>query len=152
MHVLTIYIPFNMWTLWYAVYENISSFLMFVPCIVRCSRNNQHNAQICTTALFYMLAPTCFGSSLPSSGSFWIRLSYVKIQIDMVVYHIMLVKWPVCRNVVVQSVVLPSWAGSWEAQQTELCFPYRAYSNINILSSISTPWYTIYYMYKYWYM
>jgi hypothetical protein len=32
----------------------------------------------------YMLAPTCFGSSLPSSGSFWIRLSYVKIQIDMV--------------------------------------------------------------------
>jgi hypothetical protein len=34
----------------------------------------------------YMLAPTCFGSSLPSSGRFWIRLSYVKIQIDMVVY------------------------------------------------------------------
>jgi hypothetical protein len=34
----------------------------------------------------YMLAPTCFGSSLPSSGSFWILLSYVKIQIDMVVY------------------------------------------------------------------
>jgi hypothetical protein len=37
----------------------------------------------------YMLAPTCFGNSLPSSGSFWICLSYVKIQIDMVVYHIM---------------------------------------------------------------
>jgi hypothetical protein len=37
----------------------------------------------------YMLAPTCFGSSLPSSGSFWIRLSYVKIQISMAVYHIM---------------------------------------------------------------
>jgi hypothetical protein len=37
----------------------------------------------------YMLVPTCFDSSLPSSGSFWIRLSYVKIQIDMVVYHIM---------------------------------------------------------------
>jgi hypothetical protein len=34
----------------------------------------------------YTLAPTCSGSSLPSSGSFWIRLSYVKIQIDMVVY------------------------------------------------------------------
>jgi hypothetical protein len=57
----------------------------------------------------YMLASTCFGSSLPSSDSFWIRLSYVKIQIDMVVYRIMLVKWPVCRSVVVQSVVLPSW-------------------------------------------
>jgi hypothetical protein len=37
----------------------------------------------------YMLAPTCFGSSLTSSGSFWIRLSYVKIQIYIVVYHIM---------------------------------------------------------------
>jgi hypothetical protein len=37
----------------------------------------------------YLLAPTCFGSSPPSSGNFWIRLSYVKIQIDMVVYHIM---------------------------------------------------------------
>jgi hypothetical protein len=53
------------------------------------SRNNQHNAQICTTALFYKLAATCFGSSLSSSGSFWIRLSYVKTQIDMAVYHLM---------------------------------------------------------------
>jgi hypothetical protein len=34
----------------------------------------------------YMLVPTCFGSSLPFSVSFWIRLSYMKIQIDMVVY------------------------------------------------------------------
>jgi hypothetical protein len=62
---------------------------MFVPRIIRRSRNNQQNAQICTTALLYVLATTCFGSSLPSSGSFWIRLSYVKIQIDMVVYDIM---------------------------------------------------------------
>jgi hypothetical protein len=52
-----------------------------------------------------MLAPTYFGSSLPSSGSFWIRLSYVKIQIDMVVYHIM---WLSGLCVVVQSVVLPA--------------------------------------------
>jgi hypothetical protein len=37
----------------------------------------------------YMLVPTCFGSSLPSSENFWIRLSYEKIQIDMVVYYIM---------------------------------------------------------------
>jgi hypothetical protein len=59
----------------------------------------------------YMLAPTCFGSSLLYSGSFWIRLSYVQIQIDMVVYHIMWLKWPVCRSVVVPSVVLPSCAG-----------------------------------------
>jgi hypothetical protein len=41
----------------------------------QCSRKNQHNAQICTTALFHMLAPTCFGSSLSSSGSFCIRVS-----------------------------------------------------------------------------
>jgi hypothetical protein len=81
---------------------------MFVPCIIRRSRNNQHYAQICTTALFYILAPTYFSSSLPSSGNFWIRLSYIKIQIYLVVYHIMLVKWPVCRSVVVPSVVLPS--------------------------------------------
>jgi hypothetical protein len=52
------------------------------------SSNNQHNAQICTTALFYMLAPTCFGSSVPSSGSLYIRLSYMKIQNDMVVAYI----------------------------------------------------------------
>jgi hypothetical protein len=34
------------------------------------SRNNQHYALICTTPLFYILAPTCFGSRLPSSVSF----------------------------------------------------------------------------------
>jgi hypothetical protein len=64
------------------------------------SRNNEHYTQICTTALFYILAPICFGSSLQSSGSFWIRLSYMKIQIDLVVDLVMLVKWPVCRSVV----------------------------------------------------
>jgi hypothetical protein len=36
----------------------------------RYSRNDQQYALICTTPLFYILAPTCFGSSLPSSGSF----------------------------------------------------------------------------------
>jgi hypothetical protein len=34
------------------------------------NRNNQHYALICITPLFYILAPICFGSSLPSSGSF----------------------------------------------------------------------------------
>jgi hypothetical protein len=65
------------------------------------SRNDQKYAQICTTALFYIPASTCFGSSLPSSMSFRIRLSYMKIQIGLVVYHIKLVKWPVCQSVVV---------------------------------------------------
>jgi hypothetical protein len=47
--------------------------------------NNMHRF----TLLLYSkkLAPTCFGSSLPLSGSLWIRLSYMKIQIDLVVYH-----------------------------------------------------------------
>jgi hypothetical protein len=34
----------------------------------RRSRNNQPYALICTTPLFYILASTCFGSSLPLSG------------------------------------------------------------------------------------
>jgi hypothetical protein len=44
--------------------------LMFVPCIIRRGRNNQQYALICTTSLVYILAPTCFGSSVPSSGNF----------------------------------------------------------------------------------
>jgi hypothetical protein len=62
---------------------------MFVPCIIRCSRNNQHYALICTTPLFYILAHTCFGSSLPSSGSFFDTSELLEIQIEWVVYHIM---------------------------------------------------------------
>jgi hypothetical protein len=63
--------------------------LMFLPCIIRRSRNNQHNALICTTSLFYILAPTCFGSSLQSSGSFLDPSELLEIQIDWVVYHLM---------------------------------------------------------------
>jgi hypothetical protein len=43
---------------------------MCLQCVCVSSRNNQHYALICTTPLFYILTPTCFGSSLPSSGSF----------------------------------------------------------------------------------
>jgi hypothetical protein len=63
-----------------------------------------------------MMALTCFGSSLPSSGGFWIRLSYVKIQIDMVVYHIM---WLSGLCVGVSFFNLLGYALSWEAQQNE---------------------------------
>jgi hypothetical protein len=66
--------------------KHVCTNLMFIPCIVRRSRNDQQYSQICTTALFYIPAPTCFGSSLPSLGSLWIRLSYMKIQIGLVVY------------------------------------------------------------------
>jgi hypothetical protein len=43
----------------------------------------------CTTPLFYVLAPTCFGSSLPSSGSLLDPPELLEIQIGWVVYHIM---------------------------------------------------------------
>jgi hypothetical protein len=44
---------------------------------------------ICTTPLFYILVPTCFDSSLPSSGSFLYPSELPEIQIEWVVYHIM---------------------------------------------------------------
>jgi hypothetical protein len=71
-----------------------------------------------------MLAPTCFGNSLPSSGSFWIRLSYVKIQIDIVVYHIMWLSSLCVGSVVVQSVVLPSWVHTTDTSRLTWCFAF----------------------------
>jgi hypothetical protein len=60
---------------------------MFVLCIIRRSRNYQQYALICTTPLFYILAPTCFGSSLPSSESFLDPSELLEIQIEWVVYQ-----------------------------------------------------------------
>jgi hypothetical protein len=54
-----------------------------------CSRNNQHYALNFTTHLFNILAPTCFGSSLPSTGSYLDPSELLEIQIEWVVYHIM---------------------------------------------------------------
>jgi hypothetical protein len=62
---------------------------MFVPCIIRRIRKNQQYTLICTTPLFYVLAPKCFGSSLPSSGSVFDPSELLEIQIEWVVYHIM---------------------------------------------------------------
>jgi hypothetical protein len=53
-----------------------------------CIRNDQQYALICTTPLFYVLAATCFGSSLPSSGSFLDPSELLEMQIGWVVYHI----------------------------------------------------------------
>jgi hypothetical protein len=53
---------------------------------------------ICATPLFYVLAPTCFGCSLSSSGSLLDPSKLLEIRIEWVVYHKM---WPVCRSVVV---------------------------------------------------
>jgi hypothetical protein len=50
---------------------------------------DQQYVLICTNPLFYVLAPTCFGSSLPSSRSFLDPPELLEIQIECVVYHIM---------------------------------------------------------------
>jgi hypothetical protein len=47
---------------------------------------NQQYAPICTTHFFYVLAPTCFGSSLPSSGSVLDPSELLEIQIEWVMY------------------------------------------------------------------
>jgi hypothetical protein len=51
-----------------------------------CDTNNQQYALICTIPLFYTLALTCFGSSLPSSGSFFDPSELLEIQIEWKVY------------------------------------------------------------------
>jgi hypothetical protein len=43
----------------------------------------------CTNPLFYVLVPTCFDISLPSSGSLLDPSELLEIQIKGVVYHIM---------------------------------------------------------------
>jgi hypothetical protein len=50
------------------------------------NRNNQPHALICTNPLFYILAPACFASSLPSSGSYSDPSELLEIQIEWVVY------------------------------------------------------------------
>jgi hypothetical protein len=75
----------------------LSCIRMFGP------RNVTHGCHICwlsveyhttlctdrTTPVSYVLAPTCFGSSLPSSGSLLDPPELLEIQIGRVVYHIM---------------------------------------------------------------
>jgi hypothetical protein len=62
--------------------------LMFVPCLLDIVEMT-NKCKDCTTSLFYILAPTYFGSSLPSSGSFLDPSELLEIQIEWVVYHIM---------------------------------------------------------------
>jgi hypothetical protein len=57
--------------------------------ILRNSRSNQHYVLSCITLLFYILAPTCFGSSMPSSESVLDPCEVLEIQIEWVVYDIM---------------------------------------------------------------
>jgi hypothetical protein len=76
--------------------------------MIRSSRNNQNYALICTTPLFYILAPTCFGSSLPSSGSILDPSELLEIQIEWVVYlkYITDKKESVCIKYHVEEIVL----------------------------------------------
>jgi hypothetical protein len=62
--------------------------LMFITCIIKRIRNNKQYALICNIPLFYVLAPTCFGISLPPSGSFLDPSELLEIHIEWVVYHI----------------------------------------------------------------
>jgi hypothetical protein len=94
--------------------------LMFVSCIIRHSRNNQHYELICTTPLFYILAVTYFGSNLPSSGSFLDPSELLEIQIEWVVYHIMcgyVTCVPECHGSV--CCASPLSAHGWKPQQME---------------------------------
>jgi hypothetical protein len=52
-------------------------------------RKSQQYSLICTIPLFYVLDPTCFAGSLPSSGSILGPFELLEIQIELVVYHIM---------------------------------------------------------------
>jgi hypothetical protein len=55
---------------------------MFVSYIIRRIRKKPANRTDCTTRLFYVLAATCFGSSLPSSGSILDPSELLQIQIE----------------------------------------------------------------------
>jgi hypothetical protein len=62
--------------------------LMFILCSIRRIRKDQQYALLCTISVFYILVPTCFGSSLSSSGCFLDTPELLEIQMEWVVYHI----------------------------------------------------------------
>jgi hypothetical protein len=66
---------------------------------------------------YCILASTCFGSSLPSSGSFLDPSELLEIQIEWVVYHI------VCGYV----ACVPDCRGSDGTTQYMICHPFDLY-------------------------
>jgi hypothetical protein len=59
----------------------------YVACVPECRGSVCCVFQlICTTPLFYILAPTCFGSSLPLSGGFLCPSELLEIQIEWLEY------------------------------------------------------------------
>jgi hypothetical protein len=73
----------------HTVYRIFSSYGFMLWTRISSTRKAQQYALIFTAPLFYVLAPTCFGSSLPSSESFLFPSELPEIQIVWVVYHIM---------------------------------------------------------------
>jgi hypothetical protein len=79
-----LFLVFDILTIW----QQFFSYLFHWE-INLCSRNDHQYALICTTPLFYILAPTCFANSLPSSGSFLDPSELLEIQIEWVLCHVM---------------------------------------------------------------
>jgi hypothetical protein len=69
----------------FSVLEGIREHFLKLTCSIR---NDQQYSVICTTPVFYVVAPTCSGSSLPSSDSFLDPSELLDTQIEWVVYHI----------------------------------------------------------------
>jgi hypothetical protein len=65
--------------------------LMFVPCIIRHSREQPTLHRIVPLLYSIHWLPTCFGSSLPASGSILDPSGLLERQIKQVIYHIMYV-------------------------------------------------------------
>jgi hypothetical protein len=61
---------------------------LFVPCILDVVEMTNNMHWLYQSFILYT-APTCFGSSLPSSGSFLDPSELLEIEIERVVYHIM---------------------------------------------------------------
>jgi hypothetical protein len=72
--------------------------LVFTLCVIRRITKFQQCALICTILIFHVLAPKCFGSSLPSSGSFLDPPKLLEIQVEWAVYHIMCHDTPAHRS------------------------------------------------------
>jgi hypothetical protein len=80
-----------------SLFHNNWHSLMFVPCIIRCSRNNQHYALI--VPLLYSIYWLLHVSAVAChhQGASWIHLSYSKYKLNRW-YIICVVTWRACQN------------------------------------------------------
>jgi hypothetical protein len=85
--------------------EKITGTLMFVPCIIRRSRNNQLNAQLCTTALFIYYP-------MLSHSPFYVSTTLDTCFISYMLYHI-LTRCTSCCYYVILTLVRPGVISSF---------------------------------------